>query len=1423
MAAKSFKNPPPLGSDTVYETWKNEVEIWQKITDLDKKKQALAVTLSLSGQAREKALQIKADDLNKDDGMTTLINALDSLYKRETIDLSYEAYMNFDKFKKMDSMNMVDYIVEFERLYTQCVKYEMQLPNAVLAFKLLDSCNLSQRDRQLALTASSDLSFDNMKSALKRIFGGTGKNETNSGNGIEIKNEAAMWVQKKGIARKGKFNAAKKKATNPLDKSGKPTKCAICQSLMHWARDCPHRYDEEEAKMTKEEDEHVSEVEMEGCNLTLLTAHEIFVVESKGAAVIDTACTKTVCGEKWFKDYMTSLSLAEKRAVKTQQSKRPFKFGDGKVVYSIKLATIPAHIADRKCNIETEVVSSDIPLLLSKSSLKKAGAVLDLKNDQAELFNKKVKLELTSSGHYCIDIVSPRKLQSKTSDREEEVLVITSDMSPNERKKILLKLHQQFGHASVDRLVKLIQSAGYKSVDVTTTLEDIVENCEICKTHKKTPPKPAVSLPLARDFNDTVAVDLHQLEDGLWYLHAIDLFSRFSAGCLMRTKRSSEFVKQFLNCWISIHGTPKTLFHDNGGEFNNEEVRDMAENFNISVKTTAAYSPWSNGLLERHNKTLTEMLLKIREENKCDWEVALSWALMAKNALHNIHGYSSYQLVYGKNPSLPNVLTDEIPALEGCTSSIIVGAHIRAMYTARKAFTEAECSERIRRALRKNIRSSKDTFVTGDKVYYKKHDCPKWKGPGTVIGQDSTLVFIRHGGTYVRVHLSRVQRATSHAKEATRKKEELQPMKRQIPSQPNEKHEYLGDSDDSVGIHDDQSSEIGSNNGTTNRDDIEGDQWEDTSLDMPSDTDVSSKHELMKLKPGQIITFVEGDTESRVTGQVLGRAAKATGKLKHWYNVEYHEPKERAGIQRSVDLSTVYDFKIKSSDPENDENTSEDVMIINENSVFEEAKQTELDNWKSNEVYEVVKDVGQNFLTTRWVCTLKQKKTGVTPKARLVARGFEDADNENVQRDSPTCSAESLRAIHAVLCQNNWKAHSMDIKTAFLQGEKMTRTVYIKPPKEAKQSCVLWKLQKCVYGLVDASLSWYKRVCRVMSETGAKTSAVDPAVFYWLSSTGSVEGILASHVDDFIWGGTPAFEKRVIAYIRSCLYVGKEEEDDFNYIGIEIKETNGNVLLSQKNYVDNMQYIKLDSLRRSQKTCNVTETELNTLQSKIGQLLWMGRQSRPDILYDVCNLASSLKNATVENLIETNKVIRKIKSEAIQLKYQKLGKKEELKLLVFSDASLGNLADGGTQGGNIIFLQGTEGKCSPISWKSKRIRRVVRSTLAAETVAMTEALDDALYISTLFTELMNGCTDAGIKIVCITDNKSLHDAIKSNKFVSEKRLRIDISNIKELVEKKQVQQVLWSANKLQLADCLTKRGASSAELLKTLQTGICEY
>ncbi|KAI4883225.1 hypothetical protein NFI96_020267, partial [Prochilodus magdalenae] len=136
MATHSYKVPPPFDENkSDYESWKNEIKIWKLVTELDQKKQALAVALSLTGRARTIALEISADDLNKDNGLTTLLQKLDTVYLKEEKDRQYDAYTEFDNIKRESNVTMMDYIVEFERVYNKMSKLKMKLPDAVLAFK----------------------------------------------------------------------------------------------------------------------------------------------------------------------------------------------------------------------------------------------------------------------------------------------------------------------------------------------------------------------------------------------------------------------------------------------------------------------------------------------------------------------------------------------------------------------------------------------------------------------------------------------------------------------------------------------------------------------------------------------------------------------------------------------------------------------------------------------------------------------------------------------------------------------------------------------------------------------------------------------------------------------------------------------------------------------------------------------------------------------------------------------------------------------------------------------------------------------------------------------------------------------------------------------------------------------------------------
>ena len=88
------------------------------------------------------------------------------------------------------------------------------------------------------------------------------------------------------------------------------------------------------------------------------------------------------------------------------------------------------------------------------------------------------------------------------------------------------------------------------------------------------------------------------------------------------------------------------------------------------------------------------------------------------------------------------------------------------------------------------------------------------------------------------------------------------------------------------------------------------------------------------------------------------------------------------------------------------------------------------------------------------------------------------------------------------------------------------------------------------------------------------------------------------------------------------------------------------------------------------------------------------------------------------------------------MRFENVGYLQKTHFAVFADASYGNLAGSASQGGFISFLTSGNGQCRPISWTSKKVKRVVKSTLAAETLAMAYATDSAYLISMLLGEII---------------------------------------------------------------------------------------
>ena len=121
-------------------------------------------------------------------------------------------------------------------------------------------------------------------------------------------------------------------------------------------------------------------------------------------------------------------------------------------------------------------------------------------------------------------------------------------------------------------------------------------------------------------FNETVAIDLKEwtkAKDKTWFLHLVDHATCFSQSVIIKNKQKEVIVRELFKMWIAMFGDRKKFLVENGGEFYNDVFRDFCENLNITIKITAAESPWNNGLIKRRNGIIGESVSKVMSDVNC--------------------------------------------------------------------------------------------------------------------------------------------------------------------------------------------------------------------------------------------------------------------------------------------------------------------------------------------------------------------------------------------------------------------------------------------------------------------------------------------------------------------------------------------------------------------------------------------------------------------------------------------------------------------------------------------------------------------------------------------------------------------------------------------------------------------------------------
>ena len=397
----------------------------------------------------------------------------------------------------------------------------------------------------------------------------------------------------------------------------------------------------------------------------------------------------------------------------------------------------------------------------------------------------------------------------------------------------------------------------------------------------------------------------------------------------------------------------------------------------------------------------------------------------------------------------------------------------------------------------------------------------------------------------------------------------------------------------------------------------------------------------------------------------------------------------------------------------------------------------------------------------------------------------------------------------------NLELHQMDVKTAFLNGD-LDEEIYMEQPVgfivkgQERKVC---KLQRSIYGLKQSSRQWYLRFHKVLLTYDFKMIDEDHCVY--VKRTCGKFAILSLYVDDILIAGS---DKEYLMDIKRWLSTHFDMQDmgEANYIlGVNIKRDRSKKILalSQENYIQKI----LERFHMS--SCKPADTHVSkgealslnmcpknpqereemsrvSYTSAVRSLMYVMMCTHPDICFTVGLVSRYQSNPGREHWKAFKRILRYLKGT---IDYYLVYQGSELRLVGYSDADWGGDLDQLKSTSGYVFILNK----GAISWCSKKQTCIALSTMEAEFIACSAAVQEVVWLRRFFRNLgIRGDCVESITVHC--DNQAVIAFTKDPKYHSRTK-HIDTKNnyIRDIIAKQEVTIQYISTHQM-VVDPLTK-------------------
>ena len=841
--------------------------------------------------------------------------------------------------------------------------------------------------------------------------------------------------------------------------------------------------------------------------------------------------------------------------------------------------------------------------------------------------------------------------------------------------------HTRLGH---------LHEEAIKKIPVIEAEGKLQNKCDVCAKGKATRvgfPKASQresSQPLDLIHSDVMGKCTTSLGGSKYIVTFTDDYSRFASVYFLE-KKSEVFTvfKEYKQQVEVFHGRKIKAFQtDGGGEYISNEFKQFLKDYGIVHRITVRDSPEQNGVSERLNRTLGNMVRCLLIQSglpKSFWAEAMATACYLRNLC----------------PS--RAIGNQIPAVLWGVQNINAAVYERLQTFGCKGWMYVEGKKFDQRAV-DCVFVGYGTNVKGFKVWVPS--MRQFKVVHDVKFDNSVFPYVKKNvNQSVDVFVPNVSRQETTTKEPVRKV--TYDVDASNVSEEYFEHEVSDDEEIFIDVNENEN-DLGE---------------EDLFVDVQN-------HDMEDFVPlvNQVIDDVEVEHPVRRSERVK-------------------KPKSCSCCNLAIFVKECNCNESMLMEPEN----VKQALSGTYSEMWKEAMMEEMQQLISKDVFQIVnRPKNEQVLSTKWVFKVKMNQDMSIERfrARLVARGFSQIQGVNFDKTfSPVIQRKTIRLLIALAVRNEWVIHHVDVLSAYLNSP-LIETVYVEIPdgfnEYGKEK--VWKLRKSLYGLKQSAREWYKKIHGILIAMKLKPLQKDRCVYVNATKTLFV-GI---YVDDIgVWG--EMFIVEWFKAKLSEQFAIRDLGPMSNFLSMQVSYEGGNVFIDQHKYIQEIlsEYNLLSDCKgRSAPIAESNEDgtgsgEVEVDQTKyqraVGQLLYLTISTRPDLSFAICKVSQTNKNPKKKNWNNVTHILRYLyKTKDLRIVYSK-NDVDFVNAYCDSDYNSTKNERVSVVGYVFKFCGG------PIIWRTKKQSVPALSTIEAEYVAMCEAAREALWLKMILKEMGQEC------------------------------------------------------------------------------------